>query len=446
MDCGAACLGMICRHFGRDVSLSHIRQLCHTSRDGTSLKAICHAATELGLAARALKVSLRNLSEMPLPAIVHWEGNHWMVLVDVGAIARARGRSGARRPAHFPGGIRGEVVRLRGALRLHGGVRAGAGRPDPRCAWLAPFLRKHRGVLLQALLLAVVVTMLQLLFPVFTQVVVDTVIVENDVALLTDHPHRDGRHARLHAAGQPGAGIPPQLRRRAHRRRDPGFPHAAAAVAAAALLQQPANRRHPAAAGRRAAGAPVRRAARDRRTPVASHARRRRRLDGRLQPAAGGGVPGDLAALRRHDVVLGQGPATRCSRTSRRARGSTRPIRSTRSRASRRSRRPRASWRSATRCSTSFSRVSRKMFRANFILMSYDSVLQTIGLVSTALFLWIGATRVMDGQMTVGAFVAFSSLTTMASAGILRTLGHLGPVPAGLGAAEPAERHLRTGA
>ena len=83
MDCGAASLGMVCRHYGREVSLAHIRQLCHTSRDGTSLKAICHAATELGLAARALKVSLRNLPLLPLPAIVHWEGNHWMVLYDV---------------------------------------------------------------------------------------------------------------------------------------------------------------------------------------------------------------------------------------------------------------------------------------------------------------------------------------------------------------------------
>ena len=70
MDCGAASLGMICRHFGRKVSLARIRQLCHTATDGTSLKALCRAAVELGLAARALKVSLRNLPVMPLPAIV----------------------------------------------------------------------------------------------------------------------------------------------------------------------------------------------------------------------------------------------------------------------------------------------------------------------------------------------------------------------------------------
>src|SRR5439155_26706473 len=65
------------------VRLARIRQLCHTATDGTSLKALSRTATELGLAARALKISLRNLSLMPLPAIVHWEGNHWIVLYDV---------------------------------------------------------------------------------------------------------------------------------------------------------------------------------------------------------------------------------------------------------------------------------------------------------------------------------------------------------------------------
>src|ERR1017187_10588385 len=55
--------------------------------------------------------------------------------------------------------------------------------------------------------------------------------------------------------------------------------------------------------------------------------------------------------------------------------------------------------------------------------MSYDSVLPTIGLISTGLFLWFGAHSVIEGQLTVGGFVAFSSLTAMAYAAILRALG-----------------------
>jgi ATP-binding cassette subfamily B protein len=70
-----------------------------------------------------------------------------------------------------------------------------------------------------------------------------------------------------------------------------------------------------------------------------------------------------------------------------------------------------------------FLAVSRKIFRSSFIVMTYDSVLQSIGLLSTAIFLWVGARQVMAGHLSIGGFVAFSSLTAMAYSGILRTLG-----------------------
>src|SRR5205085_1215 len=70
-----------------------------------------------------------------------------------------------------------------------------------------------------------------------------------------------------------------------------------------------------------------------------------------------------------------------------------------------------------------FLAVSKKIFRSSFIVMSYDSVLQTIGMLSTAIFLWVGANQVMSGSLSVGGFVAFSSLTALAYGGILRTPG-----------------------
>src|SRR5256885_46508 len=70
-----------------------------------------------------------------------------------------------------------------------------------------------------------------------------------------------------------------------------------------------------------------------------------------------------------------------------------------------------------------FLSVSKKIFRSTFVVMSYDSVLQTIGLLSTAVFLWVGATQVINGNLSVGGFVAFSSLTAIAYSAILRTLG-----------------------
>src|SRR5262249_762858 len=83
MDCGAASLAMICRHFGRAVSISRVREAVHTSTDGTSLAGITRGADELGLRARAVRASKSKLDRLPLPAVVHWEGNPWMGLYAV---------------------------------------------------------------------------------------------------------------------------------------------------------------------------------------------------------------------------------------------------------------------------------------------------------------------------------------------------------------------------
>ncbi|MEP7250598.1 MAG: cyclic nucleotide-binding domain-containing protein, partial [Spartobacteria bacterium] len=183
MDCGAASLGMICRHFGRKVSLTRIRQLCHTSTDGTSLKAICRAATELGLAARALKVSLRNLPLMPLPAVIHWEGNHWIVLYDVTDtyVKVADPALGYRKipRKEFEEGWSGYA-----ALFDYTVAFANAPESKPGLAWIIPFLAKFQSIFLQVMLLAVTITFLELLFPIFTEMVVDKVIVEKNVDLL----------------------------------------------------------------------------------------------------------------------------------------------------------------------------------------------------------------------------------------------------------------------
>jgi len=70
-----------------------------------------------------------------------------------------------------------------------------------------------------------------------------------------------------------------------------------------------------------------------------------------------------------------------------------------------------------------FLAVSNKLLRSSFLMMSYESILQALSLLSTALFLWMGATLVMEGKFSIGAFFAFSSLMALASGAILRTLG-----------------------
>jgi ATP-binding cassette subfamily B protein len=183
MDCGAACLAMVCRHFGRSVSLARIRQLVHTSLDGTSLRALCTAANELGLAARAVKATTDNLMQMPLPAIVHWEGNHWVVLYDVTKrhVRISDPATGLRRlpRAEFEKKWSGFAALYDYTTDFE---KAPVGQPS--LSWLWPFLRPFVGTIAQATGLALLVSALEMVLPIFTQIIVDKVLVEKDVNLL----------------------------------------------------------------------------------------------------------------------------------------------------------------------------------------------------------------------------------------------------------------------
>jgi len=421
MDCGAACLGMICRYFGRKVSLPRIRQLCHTATDGTSLKAISRAATELGLAARALKISLRNLPLMPLPAIVHWEGNHWIVLYDVDDqfVRVADPAVGLRKlpRREFEGKWTGYA-----ALFDYTPAFEQAPESKPSLAWVVPFLARFKLILLQALGLAVAVSFLELLFPVFTQLVVDKVIVEHDIGLLNTI-----------LLGLLAAIVFVQFSTLAQE-----YLLAFAAVRLDTVVLDFLSRKLLS-------------------LPMTYFTSRRtgdiqRRLDGARQVRqfavqqgigallAGVFLVGAVILMAMYSPLLTitflattplyvglmylsvkvlrplyQGVEESQGKYSSHQIDAIKGIEAVKA----------ASAESAFRDAmlNEFLSVSQKLFKATFIVMSWDSVLQTIGLLSTAIFLWVGATQVIHGRLSVGGFVAFSSLTAMAYAGILRALG-----------------------
>jgi HlyB family type I secretion system ABC transporter len=421
MDCGAASLGMICRHFGRKVSLARIRQLCHTATDGTSLKALSRAANELGLAARALKISLRNLPMMPLPAIVHWEGNHWIVLYDVDEqfVRVADPALGLRKLPR-----REFEEKWTGYAALFDYTPAFEQAPvsRPTLAWVLPFLARFKVILFQVLGLAVAVSFLQLLFPVFTQMVVDKVIVENDIGLL-----------KTILLGMFAVIVFVQVSTLAQE-----YLLAFAAVRLDTAVLDFLSRKLLS-------------------LPMSYFTSRRtgdiqRRLEGARQVrqfAVQQGVGALLAAVFLVGAVilmalysplltiaflattplyvglmifsvkvlrpLYHGVEESQGKYSSHQIDAIKGIEAVKA----------ASAEGAFRDTmlNEFMSVSQKLFKATFIVMSWDSLLQTIGLISTAIFLWVGATQVIQGHLSVGGFVAFSSLTAMAYAGILRALG-----------------------
>ena len=84
MDCGATCLRMIARHYGRYYSLESLRELTYMGKQGVSMLGISDAAENIGLQSLAVKATYEQLlNEIPLPCIAHWKANHFVVVYKV---------------------------------------------------------------------------------------------------------------------------------------------------------------------------------------------------------------------------------------------------------------------------------------------------------------------------------------------------------------------------
>jgi ATP-binding cassette subfamily B protein len=172
LDCGAACLAMLCRAFGHSVSMPFIRQAVGTGQDGTSLRGIQRGGEDVGLEVRALKASKDRLASLPMPCIIHWEGNHWIVVyaVEDGRVRVADPGRGLRRleRGEVDEKWSGYVATARPTPAL-----ADAPREHVDLSWIVPFIRPLRPRLALAVVLAAVAVAGELVPPVLTQQVVD---------------------------------------------------------------------------------------------------------------------------------------------------------------------------------------------------------------------------------------------------------------------------------
>lgn len=96
-ECGAACLSMILRFYGRTEPLAGVREACFVGRDGASARLLLDGAASFGLHTDAYRVGAEDVVDLPRPAILHWDRSHFVVLEDcdaagVSIVDPARGR------------------------------------------------------------------------------------------------------------------------------------------------------------------------------------------------------------------------------------------------------------------------------------------------------------------------------------------------------------------
>ncbi|MEA5513528.1 peptidase domain-containing ABC transporter, partial [Nodularia sp. UHCC 0506] len=189
-DCGAACLATISKYYGQLFTITRVREAAGTGQLGTTLLNLKQGAQVLGFNARGVKapLDLVDKQQIPLPAIIHWHGNHWTVLYGCKGkeyilADPALGVRTLSKKDLLTGWTNSVMLLLEPRPDF-------LEQPDDRekigsFKRLIQRLYNYRYILAEALLLNFVIGLLSLLSPFLIQILTDDVLVRRDTQLLT---------------------------------------------------------------------------------------------------------------------------------------------------------------------------------------------------------------------------------------------------------------------
>lgn len=199
MQCGVACLQMICRYYGREYTLDELSELCFVTHQGVSLLSISEAAGQLGLHTVCGNVTIDMLRKAPLPCILHWNQTHFVVLYNV----KRNGDFQIADPAKGLISYNEEQLFEHWISTISGGKEKGVAmflQPTPdfkknekkygkgdECRsfhFLYNYIKNYRKYFVQILLGLIVGCLLQLILPFLTQTIVDTGIRNKDIGFV----------------------------------------------------------------------------------------------------------------------------------------------------------------------------------------------------------------------------------------------------------------------
>jgi ATP-binding cassette, subfamily B, bacterial HlyB/CyaB len=183
MDCGAACLAMICKHYGIPMTLGKLRELANVTTQGATLDSLARTGESVGLSTRGVQCTFESMRGFQLPFIVHWEGYHYVVVYGVSSsqVWVADPAVGFRTMSveQFERGWSGTCLTFSSRSDV---VQAS----ESNSPWVrfARYLLPHKKILLHLFLATFVIQMLGIVPPMIVQNILDGVIVHHNVSLL----------------------------------------------------------------------------------------------------------------------------------------------------------------------------------------------------------------------------------------------------------------------
>ena len=193
MDCGPSCLAMICSYYGQQISCKQLRKICSLGKAGVSILGISKAAEIIGLKTVGGRLSFDTLAiEVPLPCIVHWNQNHFVVVYKI------KKRRGNRYEVYVAdpgkglitytkeefcehwvstktnGEEKGIALLLEPTEQFYAQNDTKAVPTQRRVKFLWNYLKRYKRFFTQLILGLLLGSLLQLIFPFLTQAIVDT--------------------------------------------------------------------------------------------------------------------------------------------------------------------------------------------------------------------------------------------------------------------------------
>ena len=203
MDCGPACLAMVAGYYGQQIDREYLRVTCALGKEGVSLLGISRTAEKIGFKAIGIRLIFETLSEeVPLPCIVHWNQNHFVVVYKIKKHRKGKYTIHIADPGkglvtytkeefceHWistqtNGEEKGIALLLEPTEQFYAQTDTEKTPTQSRTKFLWSYLKKYKRFFLQLILGLLLGSLLQLVFPFLTQTIVDTGIGGKDIGFV----------------------------------------------------------------------------------------------------------------------------------------------------------------------------------------------------------------------------------------------------------------------